>query len=55
MRPSPFPCRGGRTQILAKLNGHKHLIFGDNDPQTTASKGWTSVQHYADSEKAATT
>lgn len=40
--------RGGDCDgLLAKLNGRKHLIIGNNDPETTTSAGgWTSVQHY---------
>lgn len=33
--------------ILARLNGEKHLIIGNNDPQPTrAAAGWASVSHY---------
>jgi calcineurin-like phosphoesterase family protein len=36
-------------RLLASLNGRKHLIIGNNDPETTtAAKGWASVQHYAE-------
>lgn len=36
-------------EILASLNGNKHLIIGNNDsPGTLAAKGWSSVQHYAE-------
>lgn len=39
------PC----AELLAKLNGRKHLITGNNDPEeTTGSNGWASVQHYAE-------
>ena len=35
--------------MLARLNGRKHLIIGNNDDAaTTAAKGWASVQHYAE-------
>jgi calcineurin-like phosphoesterase family protein len=35
--------------LLAGLNGTKHLIVGNNDPEATlASRGWASVQHYAE-------
>ncbi|CAN7725084.1 hydrolase [Neorhizobium sp. LjRoot104] len=40
---------GDCADLLGKLNGRKHLIVGNNDPETTtASKGWASVQHYAE-------
>lgn len=33
--------------LLAMLNGEKHLIIGNNDPEeTVAARGWASVQHY---------
>ena len=40
--------RGGDCdQLLSMLNGRKHLITGNNDPQTTTgAKGWASVQPY---------
>lgn len=44
--------RGGDCdQALAKLHGRKHLIIGNNDPEsvTTASE-WTSAQHYVEIE-----
>lgn len=38
---------GGCDELLARLNGRKHLIVGNNDPETTtASPAWESVQHY---------
>lgn len=38
---------GDCGEMLAKLNGRKHLIVGNNDPETTTgSVSWTSVQHY---------
>ncbi|MFK0335327.1 metallophosphoesterase family protein [Rhizobium sp. NPDC090275] len=38
---------GDCTELLAQLNGRKHLIVGNNDTQaTTASQGWDSVHHY---------
>ncbi|GHD16053.1 metallophosphoesterase family protein [Tianweitania populi] len=38
-------------QLLTQLNGRKHLIIGNNDPETTtAAQGWASVQHYAELE-----
>ncbi|AYD05196.1 hydrolase [Neorhizobium sp. NCHU2750] len=40
---------GDCAELLASLNGLKHLIVGNNDPETTTgSQGWTSVQHYAE-------
>jgi calcineurin-like phosphoesterase family protein len=46
-----FMRGGGRSTdaLLARLNGTKHLIIGNNDaPEAIASSGWTSVQHYAE-------
>jgi calcineurin-like phosphoesterase family protein len=35
--------------LLARLNGRKHLVLGNNDPIATAeADGWESVQHYAE-------
>ncbi|BCM86000.1 metallophosphoesterase family protein [Methylobacterium indicum] len=35
--------------LLAALNGHKHLIVGNNDgPATLAAPGWLSTAHYAE-------
>ncbi|MFF0952973.1 hydrolase [Rhizobium leguminosarum] len=40
---------GGCPELLARLNGRKHLIVGNNDPTTTTNApGWESVQHYAE-------
>ncbi|MBY5460459.1 hydrolase [Rhizobium leguminosarum] len=40
---------GDYAELLARLNGRKHLIIGNNDPATTTnSPGWESVQHYAE-------
>ncbi|MBB4440160.1 MULTISPECIES: hypothetical protein [Rhizobium] len=40
---------GECSELLARLNGRKHLIVGNNDPTTTTnSPGWESVQHYAE-------
>ena len=37
--------------LLARLNGVKHLVRGNNDPPATlATKGWASVQDYAEIE-----
>lgn len=36
-------------RLLPRLHGRKHLVVGNNDgPDTLASKGWSSVQHYAE-------
>lgn len=36
-------------ELLSRLNGHKHLIVGNNDgPATLAAKGWADVQTYAE-------
>ncbi|MGV1871810.1 metallophosphoesterase family protein [Agrobacterium rosae] len=40
---------GDCDELLSRLNGHKHLIVGNNDPEsTTTATGWASVQHYAE-------
>jgi calcineurin-like phosphoesterase family protein len=37
--------------LLARLNGVKHLVRGNNDPPATvAAEGWASVQDYAELE-----
>ena len=37
------------AELLARLNGRKHLLTGNNDPPaTTKLKGWQSVQPYAE-------
>jgi len=37
--------------LLARLNGTKHLIRGNNDPHATlAAQGWASVGDYAELE-----
>ena len=41
--------RGDCEGLLGALNGRKHLIIGNNDPETTTgAKGWASVQAYAE-------
>jgi calcineurin-like phosphoesterase family protein len=36
-------------RLLDRLNGRKHLVIGNNDPDAvTAATGWASVQHYAE-------
>ncbi|MCW8060714.1 metallophosphoesterase family protein [Agrobacterium tumefaciens] len=44
--------RGGDCDdLLVRLHGRKHLIVGNNDPETTTSAShWTSVQHYRELE-----
>jgi len=38
---------GDCDELLGRLHGRKHLIIGNNDPETTTSANrWTSVQHY---------
>lgn len=40
---------GFAETLLAQLNGRKHLVIGNNDPEeTTSAAGWSSVQHYAE-------
>ncbi|HEY8577899.1 MAG TPA: metallophosphoesterase family protein [Devosia sp.] len=45
-------ARGSQEQVealLAQLNGTKHLIIGNNDPEPTIqARGWASIQHYAE-------
>jgi calcineurin-like phosphoesterase family protein len=37
--------------LLARLNGTKHLVRGNNDPPgTLAAQGWASVRDYAEIE-----
>jgi calcineurin-like phosphoesterase family protein len=39
------------SELLAALNGRKHLIIGNNDaPATIENKGWASVGYYAERE-----
>jgi calcineurin-like phosphoesterase family protein len=38
---------GDCDALLQRLNGRKHLVIGNNDPETTTSAtGWASVCHY---------
>lgn len=38
-------------QLLDRLNGRKHLVRGNNDPDAVAAlSGWASVQDYAERE-----
>ncbi|AWI61308.1 metallophosphoesterase family protein [Sinorhizobium fredii] len=40
---------GFAGELLARLNGRKHLIVGNNDPPgTVEASGWQSIQHYAE-------
>lgn len=44
-------CRGDAGKLLARLNGIKHLVAGNNDPDATrAATGWTSVADYRETE-----
>ena len=39
------------AELLARLNGSKHLLRGNNDPDATlAADGWASVGDYAEIE-----
>jgi calcineurin-like phosphoesterase family protein len=39
------------SELLAALNGRKHLIIGNNDgPATIENEGWASVGYYAERE-----
>ena len=39
------------ADLLARLNGRKHLVAGNNDPQETRElEGWESVQSYFEIE-----
>ena len=39
------------AEILPRLNGRKHLVAGNNDPQETRElEGWESVQSYLEME-----
>ena len=42
---------GDVPELLARLNGTKHLVRGNNDPDATAAAaGWASVRDYAELE-----
>jgi calcineurin-like phosphoesterase family protein len=47
-----FACKPADVPaLLARLNGTKHLVRGNNDPPgTLAAAGWASVQDYAELE-----
>jgi calcineurin-like phosphoesterase family protein len=37
------------AELLARLNGTKHLVIGNNDDAATiGAPGWASTQHYAE-------
>jgi calcineurin-like phosphoesterase family protein len=36
--------------LLPQLNGRKHLVVGNNDPEPATEDGWASVQPYAEIE-----
>lgn len=38
-------------EVLAQLNGTKHLIFGNNDRDPGLEQGWASVAPYAEIER----
>jgi calcineurin-like phosphoesterase family protein len=39
------------VDLLGRLNGHKHLVAGNNDPPATRElEGWESVQPYVEIE-----
>jgi calcineurin-like phosphoesterase family protein len=38
--------------ILPRLNGVKHLVTGNNDPEPDLAHGWASVQPYAELDEA---
>lgn len=43
---------GRASDILAQLPGIKHLIVGNNDPESvTSDPAWASVGHYAEIER----
>jgi len=50
------PRKGGAAAeaaaaLLARLNGRKHLIIGNNDPPAVAAlPGWAGAAHYAELE-----
>jgi calcineurin-like phosphoesterase family protein len=39
------------AEVLAELNGRKHLIVGNNDPAPEVVHGWESVAPYAEIER----
>ena len=45
------PLAAQAAAILPRLNGHKHLVVGNNDPVPPVAQGWRSVQPYAELEE----
>lgn len=46
MTPRAGDCE---EELLGRLNGRKHLVVGNKDPETTTmAAGWASIQHYAE-------
>jgi calcineurin-like phosphoesterase family protein len=44
-----YPRRDRTPELLARLNGTKHLIIGNNDPASTVeAQGWASTGYYAE-------
>jgi calcineurin-like phosphoesterase family protein len=39
------------AEVLAQLNGVKHLIVGNNDPAPDPAAGWASLAPYAEIER----
>ena len=39
------------SAVLAQLNGRKHLVVGNNDPDPSAEAGWESNYPYAEIER----
>ena len=47
-----FARTAGRArEVLAQLNGAKHLVFGNNDHDPDVAQGWASVAPYAEIER----
>ena len=38
------------AELLARLNGRKHLLIGNNDPGAAAEQGWESLSAYRELE-----
>jgi calcineurin-like phosphoesterase family protein len=38
------------ADVLARLNGRKHLVAGNNDPTPETAHGWTTVAPYVELE-----
>ena len=39
------------SAVLAQLNGRKHLVVGNNDPDPSAEAGWVSISPYTEIER----